>query len=266
MTPPLFERVARCGPLVLSTPHAGLFLPPELGARMTVTARDQPDADHAVHQLYDMAESLGASTLTAQVSRYVVDLNRPPDDQPLYPGQAGSGLVPIDTFTGEPLYLEGQEPDAAERSARIDAFWRPYHAALADLIARARARHGFCLLWDCHSIAAVSPRLFEGRLPDLNLGAYDGRACPSDLARAVLEAVPPTAPFSRVLDGRFKGGFITRRYGQPAEGVFALQLELSQAVYLVPDGRRLDPAKAASLRPHLTAMLKTFIAEARAHV
>lgn len=271
MTQPLFHLTERGGPLILSAPHPGRGLPPEVACRLTAAGLAQIDADHAVDQLYDFAEDFDATTITATLSRYVVDLNRSPDNQPLYPGQFGSGLVPVETFEGEALYRAGDEPTPQEIAGRVDAWWRPYHEALADLIAARQARHGYCLLWDCHSIAQVAPKLFDGRLPDLNLGSYDGHACPAALARSVLAAVPDNAPYSRVLDGRFKGGFITRHYGRPADKVFALQLELTQSTYLAatPTARtppQIDPDRHDRLRPVLRAMLAAFTNEAPRHV
>jgi N-formylglutamate deformylase len=252
-------------PLILSAPHPGTDLPPDIARRLTPEAEDQPDADHAIHALYDFGDEIGATTLTARWSRYVVDLNRPPDDASLYPGQTTTGLVPLETFKGAPLYRAGEAPDAAEIRGRVETYWRPYHAALRAEIDRVVALHGYCLLWDCHSIEAELPRLFDGRLPDLNLGSYEGRATPPALARAVLAAAEG-APFTTVLDGRFKGGFITRHYGDPAARVFALQLELSQDAYLVPGERTPDPGLKARLDPVLRRLIDTFLKEAPRHV
>ncbi len=261
-----FHLTERAGPLILSAPHPGLAIPAEIGLRMTREALAQPDADHAVDRLYDFAGEIGATVLTASWSRYVVDLNRAPDDQPLYPGQFGSGLVPTDTFDGAALYKPGEAPPPKEVESRVATYWRPYHEILARQIEETRARHGYCLLWDCHSITPVAPRLFEGRLPDLNLGSFDGKACPPALAAAVLGAIPAAAPYTRVLDGRFKGGFITRRYGDPQARVFALQLELSYDAYLAPAApHRIDPMKHERLRPVLRSMIDTFIREAPQH-
>lgn len=259
------------GPLILSAPHPGRLIPPELAKRLTTEALEQLDADHRVNELYDVAEALGASSLTAVWSRYVVDLNRPPDDAPLYPGQVGSGLVPTERFDGVPLYRAAETPNPREIAHRVAQYWRPYHQALERLIAISLQRHGFCLLWDCHSIDPISPRLFEGRLPDLNLGSFDGRACPSGLARAVFAMASASPTFTSVLDGRFKGGFITRHYGRPDQKVFALQLELSYSTYLqdgppLADGPTLDPDRVARLKPVLQSMLETFLKEAPRHV
>jgi len=270
-SPSDFRLIARDGPLILSAPHPGRRIPPELAGRLTTEALEQQDADHRVDELYDWADQLGASRLTAVWSRYVVDLNRPSDDAPLYPGQIGSGLVPTERFDGAPLYKPGEAPQQDETAMRVQRYWRPYHLALERLIAAAVDRHGYCLLWDCHSIDPVSPRLFDGRLPDLNLGAYDGRACPLSLAQAVFASASAHPGFTAVLDGRFKGGFITRHYGQPGRKVFALQLELSYSTYLqdggpLSGGPALDPEKVARLKPVLSSMLETFLKEAPRHV
>lgn len=270
-SPSDYRLIERDGPLILSAPHPGRLIPSDLATRMTTEALAQLDADHRVDELYGAAEDLGASSLTAVWSRYVVDLNRPSDDAPLYPGQIGSGLVPTERFDGAPLYHEGSGPDPGESADRVERYWRPYHMALERLIDKAINHHGYCLLWDCHSIDPISPRLFEGRLPDLNLGSFDGRACPPGLAQAVFDRSTADSAFTSVLDGRFKGGFITRRYGQPDRKVFALQLELSYSTYLQegpppPDGPALDPARVARLTPILRSMLETFLNEAPRHV
>ena len=266
-----FRLIERDGPLILSAPHPGRLIPSDLAERMTPEALVQLDADHRVDELYDAAEGLGASTLTAVWSRYVVDLNRPSDDAPLYPGQIGSGLVPTERFDGASLYQRGKAPDRSESADRVARYWRPYHMALERLIETALERHGYCLLWDCHSIDPISPRLFEGRLPDLNLGSFEGRACPSGLAQAVFCQASAHPTFTSVLDGRFKGGFITRHYGLPDRKVFALQLELSYSTYLedgppFADGPRLDPDRVDRLKPVLRSMLETFLNEAPRHV
>ena len=265
MSEAAFHLVQGAGPLVLSAPHPGLDIPGEIAARLTPEALDQIDADHAVHELYDFAQDLGATTVTARYSRYVVDLNRPPDDASLYPGQTTTSLVPMETFKGAPVYRAGQEPNEAEIVWRTALYWKPYHEALAREIERIKALHGYCLLWDCHSIEPVLPRLFDGRLPQLNLGSFEGRACPTPLARAVLAAAEGR-DFTAVLDGRFKGGYITRNYGAPAARTFALQLELAQDTYMTGLGRSPDPAKKSRLRPALFSMLETFLKEAPRHV
>jgi N-formylglutamate deformylase len=242
-------------PLVVSMPHVGTHLPDDIAARMTPIARTVPDTDWHLDRLYDFLDELGATVLIATHSRYVVDLNRPEDDASLYPGQDTTGLVPIDTFAREPLYA-GAPPDDADRAARVDRYWRPYHGALAATLADLRARHGAALLWDAHSIKSEVPRFFDGRLPDFNLGTADGAACDPRIQRALADVAAQSADYSHVMNGRFKGGYITRRYGRPAERVHAVQLELSEATYMdeaPPFAFRED--LAARVRPALRRLL-----------
>ncbi len=265
--PPQAPLVFHAGtrPLLISMPHAGTWLPPDLAARMTPPAREVHDTDWHLERLYDFAVDLGASILRATHSRYVVDLNRPPDNANLYPGQNTTGLCPVDAFDGTPLYLAGQTPDDAEIAARREAVWQPYHAQLAQELARIRSLHGVAVLWDAHSIRSVVPRFFEGRLPDFNLGTADGASCDPALAEAVL-AIAKTAPgYSAVLNGRFKGGHITRQYGQPTTGVHAIQMEMAQCTYM-QEQMPFDylPKTAAQVKPHLQAMLQAVLAFAEA--
>ncbi|MCW5729515.1 MAG: N-formylglutamate deformylase [Alphaproteobacteria bacterium] len=248
------------GPLLISVPHCGIGLMPGLERRLAAPAQALPDTDWHVPRLYAFAEGLGASMISARFSRYVIDLNRPPDGASLYPGQATTGLCPTTLFDGTPLYLPGQEPDEAEIAARREQYWRPYHAALAAELARIRAAHGHALLFDAHSIASRMPRLFEGRLPDLNLGTARGASCPTEIGARLLAAATGHG-YSAVLDGRFVGGHITRHYGRPAEGVLAVQLELAQIAYM-EEGPPFayDETKASRLVPVLKRILETYIA------
>ena len=228
--PPLFHLTRGSAPLFVSFPHSGTYLPPELAARMTDVARTMPDTDWHVPLLYKFLDAMGASRIEATHSRYVVDLNRPPDDQELYAGQKKTGLVPFDTFKGEPLYREGQAPSADEIVARRQ-YWQPYHDTLAQELSRVKAINGAVILWDAHSIESVLPQLFEGRLPDLNLGTFDGKSSDTDIAEAAFAAAKQSG-FDAVMNARFKGGYITRHYGAPKKGVNAIQLEMAQAIYM----------------------------------
>ncbi len=218
-------------PLLISIPHIGTSIPAEIRGQLTGVADVLQDTDWHLDRLYEFVGELGASVLQARVSRYAVDLNRPPDDESLYPGQTTTGLCPTETFHGEPLYPEGRGIDAAERSRRLQTYWQPYHAALRAELDRLRALHGVALLWDAHSIASVVPRLFDGRLPDFNFGTGGGRTCAPSLVERVLDAAREHS-FSQVLNGRFKGGYITRHYGAPVHGIHALQLEMCQCLYM----------------------------------
>lgn len=248
------------GALLISVPHCGTGLMPGLDRRLTGPAQALPDTDWHVPRLYAFAEALGASMISARYSRYVIDLNRPPDGGSLYPGQATTGLCPTTLFDGAPLYRPGQEPGDAEIAERRERYWRPYHEALAGELARIRAAHGHALLFDAHSIASEVPRLFEGRLPDLNLGTARGASCPAEIGASLLAAASGHG-YSAVLDGRFVGGHITRHYGRPAERVLAVQLELAQIAYM-EEGPPFayDEVKAARLVPVLRRILETYIA------
>jgi N-formylglutamate deformylase len=252
-------------PLLVSMPHVGTHIPSELAARMTDAALALPDTDWHVDWLYDFLDKLGASVLRPTHSRYVVDLNRPPDGANLYPGQDTTALVPIDTFAREPIYRPDQTPDEREIAERVDRYWRPYHDALRRELERIRAAHGYALLWDAHSIASELPRFFSGRLPDLNFGTAGGASCAPSIQSAVFEEARRAAGYSAVLNGRFKGGYITRAYGRPAERVHAIQLELSQRTYMnEPPPFEFREDLAGPLRPVLRRFLETFLSAATA--
>lgn len=243
-------------PLLVSLPHDGSDIPPELAARMTPEARRAPDTDWHVARLYAFARDLGASMLVPRHSRYVVDLNRPPDDTSLYPGQNTTGLCPAVRFCNAPVYLEGQAPDPDEVAARVEAYWRPYHSALAAELDRLRAAHGRAVLWEGHSIRGSDlPFLFEGRLPDLNLGTAGGTSCGPAVQRRVERALAAQDNYDFVVNGRFKGGYITRHYGDPGNGIDAVQLETSQRTYMDEDSFRYDEAKAV----HVQRVIRTLV-------
>lgn len=243
-------------PLLVSLPHDGSEIPDELAARMTPAARCAPDTDWHVARLYDVARELGASILVPRWSRYVIDLNRGEDDTSLYPGQNTTGLCPIVQFTGEPVYLPGQEPDAAEVSTRIERFWRPYHEALRSELARLHGLHGRVTLWEGHSIKGSDlPFLFDGRLPDLNLGTANGASCAPALQERLEGLLAGQAQYDWVANGRFKGGHITRHYCDPGNNIDAVQLEISQRCYMDEVTFDYDATKAAGLQAVLKALL-----------
>ena len=251
-------------PLLVSMPHAGTHVPERLAVRMNDGARTVPDTDWHVDRLYDFLGELGASVIQATHSRYVVDLNRPPDSAPLYPGAANTGLCPTELFDGAPIYRPGQAPEDAEVQERLKLFWRPYHDRLSAELQALKARHGVALLYEAHTIRSRVPRLFDGRLPDINLGTADGASAAADLAALLLATAETSDRYSSVLNGRFKGGYITRHYGRPAEDIHAVQLELTQLTYMDEDppfGFRDDLAAAA--RPVLRAIVEAMIGWAR---
>ena len=251
-------------PLLVSMPHAGTHVPERLAVRMNDGARTVPDTDWHVDRLYDFLGDLGASVIQATHSRYVVDLNRPPDSAPLYPGAANTGLCPTEQFDGAPVYRPGQAPEDAEVQERLKLFWRPYHDRLSAELQALKARHGIVLLYEAHTIRSRVPRLFDGRLPDINLGTADGASAATDLAALLLATAETSDRYSSVLNGRFKGGYITRHYGRPAEGIHAVQLELTQLTYMDEDppfGFRDD--LAAAVRTVLRAIVQAMIGWAR---
>lgn len=246
-------------PLLVSLPHNGIDLPDDLVARMTPAASRMPDTDWHVARLYAFAAELGASVLVPRWSRYVVDLNRPPDGGALYPGRVETGLCPSETFAGEPIY-EGRAPDAAEVAARRARYWQPYHDALRGELARLREHFPRVLLWEGHSIRSQVPRLFDGALPDMNLGSADGLSCDMPVQTAVAHALASQGTYSYVINGRFKGGYITRHYGQPEQGVHALQMELAQHTYMDEDSFGWDAARALQLQAVLRTLLEAGLA------
>ncbi|QDO98147.1 N-formylglutamate deformylase [Ferrovibrio terrae] len=244
----LFTLVPARSPLLVNIPHAGRRLSPGLAERLTPAGSLLADTDWHVERLYAFAADLGVGLMAATHSRYVVDLNRDPDGKPLYPGADNTELCPTDGFDGASLYQAGAAPDAAEVARRADAYWRPYHARLAAELEAIRSRHGYAILLDGHSIISEAPRFFDGRLPDLNLGTNEGRSCDPGLAAAAYGVLCDAPGFTSIHNGRFKGGYITRHYGRPAERVHALQLEKAQCCYM--DEQNLehwDPERAAPL-------------------
>ncbi|WP_426702509.1 N-formylglutamate deformylase [Rhodanobacter sp. Col0626] len=244
-------------PLLISLPHDGSFIPDDIGARMHPAARRSPDTDWHVGRLYEpLAQSLGASVLKPLASRYVIDLNRPADGHALYPGQRETGLVPTIGFDGEPLYRDGSEPDSTEVQRRIGEFWQPYHRALAEELARLSAEHGRAVLWEGHSIRSHVPMLFDDRLPDFNLGTAAGASCGTILQARLQTCLTSQSRFSLAINGRFKGGYITRHYGKPEAGVQAIQLELAQLNYMDEESFEYDEGKAPAVQELIGRLLQ----------
>ncbi|MEJ5863975.1 N-formylglutamate deformylase [Pseudomonas farsensis] len=218
-------------PLLISIPHAGLKLTDTVRDGLVPAARSLPDTDWHIPQLYDFARELGASVVAAQYSRFVIDINRPDDDKPLYAG-ATTGLYPATLFEGEPLFLEGKAPSAQQQAQYLEQIWRPYHAKVESELVRLREAFGYALLWDAHSIRSQIAHLFDGKLPDFNLGTFNGASCDPELAQRLKGVCAGFPAYTHVLNGRFKGGHITRHYGAPANHIHAVQLELAQSTYM----------------------------------
>ena len=245
-------------PLILGLPHTGTFLPEAVLAALNERGQMLADTDWHIHRLYDGLLP-GATTVRATFHRYVIDANRGPDDASLYPGQNTTGLVPLTDFDGAPIWKS--EPGAEEIADRKARFHAPYHAALAAQIERVRARHGVAILYDCHSIRSVIPFLFDGVLPDFNIGTDSGASCAPAIEAATQEVASATGR-TWVVNGRFKGGWTTRHYGDPAQGVHAIQMELAQSTHLTSESPPFayDEEKARALRVPLKAILERLVA------
>jgi formiminoglutamase len=258
-------------PLVVSFPHTGTDIPAEFEDGLVAPWLSRKDADWWIDKLYDFVRDMGATTIHTSISRTVIDVNRDPSGVSLYPGQATTGLCPTETFDGEPLYKEGQAPDQAAITARRARYFDPYHAALDAELKRLRAKHAKVSLYDCHSIRTVIPRLFEGELPTFNIGTNSGASCDPALATTV-QSICAGTEFTHIMNGRFKGGYITRQYGNPAGGIHAVQMELACRGYMHEElgpvteknwPTPYDPAYAAAIRATLTSILQACLDSAR---
>ena len=260
---PAFNFSQGDSPLLVSMPHSGLALTQAVAAGLTEAATALPDTDWYIPELYDFIDQLKVSRITANYSRYVIDLNRPYDDKPLYQSKT-TGLFPEILFSERPLFKAGQTPTAEHRHWCKEHIWAPYHHTIAQELARLKDKFGYAILFDAHSIPAQVPMLFEGTLPDFNWGTNDGNACGAALLDAVTGVVE--SRFSQVSNGRFKGGYITRHFGQPEQGIHAIQLELSQATYLDLDKAaqhhyQLDAKKRPDIRAQLQRIIEALLNE-----
>lgn len=247
-------------PLLISVPHCGTHLPEDQRHRYTERALQVEDTDWHLDRLYAFARGLGAGLLLPRHSRYLIDLNRPRENAPMYPGVNNTELCPTRHFTGDPIYREGQAPDEAEIRRRVAAYWQPYHGAIADELARLKAQHGHAVLFDAHSIKSELPWLFEGTLPHMNLGTASGAACAPSLRDALGTVFAAQDRYTHVIDGRFKGGHITRHFGRPHEGVHAVQLEMCWRAYMDEAPPAWNDARAAEVTPLLRALVQAMIA------
>ena len=222
-------------PLIVSFPHTGTDIPANIEARLTSPWLARKDTDWWIDQLYNFASQLGATTVRTRISRTVIDVNRDPAGLSLYPGAVTTGLCPEETFDGEPLYLPGQAPGADDITVRRQTWFDPYHAALTAEIDRLRQTHATVVLYDAHAIRSAIPRLFDGSLPQFNIGTHSGASCPPALAERVAQICAASGR-TWVLNGRFKGGWTTRHYGRPQAGIHAIQMELACRSYMAePD-------------------------------
>jgi N-formylglutamate deformylase len=248
------------GTVLISVPHVGTVIPEDLQPAYLPRALQVEDTDWHLEQLYAFATRIGAGLIVPRHSRFVIDLNRSPDNAPMYAGANNTELCPTRFFSGEPIYRDGQAPDAKEIARRRTVYWQPYHDALADELAHIQARHGHAILFDGHSIKSELPWLFDGKLPDLNLGTANGNSCAGSLRAALSQVLATQQEFTQVVDGRFKGGHITRHFGQPAQGRHAIQLEMCWSTYMAERPPYVvDPARAARLALVLRALVQTML-------
>ena len=256
---PVYKLRQGKSPLMVSMPHSGTSLPQWLQPRLTEEALALADTDWHLEQLYDFLDALDATVLVANHSRYVIDLNRPPDNASLYPGRSTTSLCPLESFADQPLYQAGKAPDMAEVVGRVRHYWQPYHDTLSHELARLRSLHRRVVLWDAHSIHSVVPKFFDGELPQLNIGSADDRSSdPALIAR--LAQIAAASSYSSVVNGRFKGGYITRHYAAPAQGMHAVQLEIAMRSYMKESAPfALDETRAAALRPLLRQMMQAAV-------
>ncbi len=239
-------------PLVISFPHVGTVIPIDQRHRYTLRALETEDTDWFLDRLYGFAANLGATLIVPKFSRYLIDLNRSSDNAPMYPGRNNTELCPTRHFSGDLLYRDGCAPDAAEIARRIAQYWQPYHDALRDELTQIRQAHGHAVLFDAHSIRSELPWLFDGQLPHMSIGTASGGSCAPSLREAITRVFTVQSDFSHVVDARFKGGHITRHFGQPSDGIHAVQLEMCWRAYMdeVPP-YRWNEVRAAGVTPLL---------------
>ncbi len=236
----------RNSPILFSIPHDGNIIPDEVAKNMHEFALSSPDRDFFVSQLFSFAKDFDISLLKTNISRYVIDMNRSADNKPLYPGQSGTELCPTTSFENKELYKS--KPNQVEIQRRIEQYWQPYHQIIQDKLAVIKAEHGFAILIDCHSIKSKVPRFFDGQLPDINIGTNSGASCSKEIADKFESVLKAQSKYSYVFNGRFKGGYITRHYGKPEDGIHAIQIELSQINYMDESSNRYDVTKAEQLK------------------
>jgi formiminoglutamase len=253
----VLEVTQGASPLVLGLPHTGTDVPEDIAQGLNATGRALADTDWHIHDLYaGLVDDV--TTVRTTIHRYVIDVNRDPEGASLYPGQNTTTLCPLTDFDGHDIWQEGAAPDDAEIARRRDLYHGPYHAALAFELDRVRALHGFAVLYDCHSIRSRIPFLFDGVLPDFNIGTNIGQTCAPGIEYAALEICEKAMGYTSILNGRFKGGWTTRHYGRPDDGLHAIQMELAQSTYMKESPPwTYAPDKAERLRAHLKTLLDT---------
>lgn len=251
-----FNYIEGSRPILISMPHNGTQVPEEIELKMTRSAKKLVDTDWYLDRLYQFAIDNGCYLINPKYSRYVIDLNRPENNQNLYPGQDTTELCPTTQFDKQPVYLTACEPDKVEINRRVEKYWHPYHQKLQLLLSEIKSRFGSALLFEAHSIKSEVPRFFNGKLPDFNFGNYNNQSCSDLLTKKIIDWQPKG--YSKVVNGRFKGGYITRAYGEPENNIHSIQLELSQATYMNETNLEFDAIKASQVEPKLAEMFEIF--------
>jgi len=247
------------GPLVLAQPHGGVEIPQSIHNRLNPVGRAMEDTDWHITRLYDDLID-NVTVVSTPVHRFVIDANRDPSDASLYPGQNTTSLCPTITFDGQPIYLEGEEPGEDEINERRQQYHQPYHDALREQVERVNQKHGYVILYDCHSIRSRVPYLFDGKLPDFNIGTNSGQSCDSQIEAVVEGICAREKKYSSLVNGRFKGGWTTRHYGKPEAGFHAMQMELAQCTYMQEKAPWVyDGKKAEVLRVSLHRILQSIL-------
>lgn len=258
---PTYSLIKGSVPLLISMPHNGQAIPDDIAQMMTEHALTVPDTDWYKDRLYDFAVEMGAYILVPKYSRYVIDLNRDPNGVDLYPGANSTELCPTSAFDLTPLYKKDAAIDKTEEKRRIEHYWQPYHDALADTLASIKATFGKAVLLEAHSILSHVPRFFDGQLPDFNFGTANGESCSSQLIHQINQL--DFAPYTSITNGRFKGGYITRAYGQPEQNIHSVQLELSQRTYMNEPTNEYNEKLASEVKPKLQQLVRCLIAYAQ---
>ncbi len=242
------------GPIILGLPHTGTFVPADIGTALNARGLELADTDWHIEKLYDGLLP-GVTTVRANFHRYVIDANRDPLGVSLYPGQNTTGLVPLTDFDGHAIW--NSVPSSEEIERRRQLFHVPYHVALETEMKRVAKLHGCAILYDCHSIRSRIPFLFDGTLPDFNIGTKNGVTCAKAIENVTQGICSKASGYTSVLNGRFKGGWTTRHYGRPHQNWHAIQMELAQSTYLKAEIEPwiYDKAKAERLRSHLRDIL-----------
>ena len=248
-------------PILLSVPHCGTNFPKDIADQYKPALIDAPDdTDWFADQLYDFAADMGMTMIAARYSRWVIDLNRDPQSKPLYTdGRIITGLCPTTNFIDEPIYRDNRnEIEPAEIQRRIGQYFNPYHNKIQELLTDLKSRHGKVLLWDCHSIRQLVSTIQKEKFPDLILGDVDGTSASPGLIETVL-GVLDHSTYSVRHNHPFKGGYITRHFGKPAEHQHALQLEMTKVNYMDDGEVRYDKVRAGVIQDVLKKVFEKLI-------